>query len=119
MFPSYIISWSFEIRTLMSYFLWVFQVKFLFTRIDYHNLIKIAHAFPYYGRTMLECMTCMEYYYSKVVRSFYDLHVTINFYGTFYDFNVFIDRYDTRMREILSYTHTPEITSMCYMYETN
>ena len=42
--------------------------------------MKFAHAFAYYGHTMVQCMTCMESYYIPCMVS-YDLHVPKNFYA--------------------------------------
>ena len=78
-----------------------FLVKFLFTRIRYHSLIKFAHAFPYHGHTMVQCMTCMDSYNSMVFLWLVCYHKLLwNFlwlscfhrwsaYMTFYDFRFF------------------------------
>ena len=86
--PSHIIARRFQHDTLMECFPWAIQVKLLFPRTRYHNLIKIAHAFPYYGHAMVQCMTCMQSYYNFV---FFDLLATIGHFGALYDFHVFID----------------------------
>ena len=42
---------------------------------------------------MVQYITCMESSSKMVKSSFYDLQVSLNFYGIFYDFNVFIDHH--------------------------
>ena len=37
---------------------------------------------------LVQCLTCMESY--TIAWYFYDFHVTIHFYGTFYDFTAFL-----------------------------
>ena len=86
-FPSHIIARRFELHTLMLCFPWVFQIKFLFTRKRYHNLINL--------RMLLHTMAILGYHEwlawnQTIVCSYYDSHITINFYGTFFDCKVFI-----------------------------
>ena len=99
-FPSHIIARNFELHTLILCLPAVFQVKFLFARICYHNLIKFAHAFPHYSHTMVQSMTCMESHYSMVFWWLACYHKLLwNFlwlscfhrspYMTFYDIPVF------------------------------
>ena len=74
--------------------------QFSFTRILYYNRIKFAYAFPYYGYTIVQFMTCMESYCSLVFLWLACSHRLLWYflwlqcfhrspYMTFYDFPVF------------------------------
>ena len=42
--------------------------------LSYYILTKLAHAFPYYGHSRLQCMTCMESYHFMVFLSLVCYH---------------------------------------------
>ena len=52
--------------------------------------MKFLHALPYYGHTMVQCMTCMESYIGMV---FWWIACYHKLLCSLYDFNVFIDHH--------------------------
>ena len=61
------------------------SAEILFTRIRYHNLIRLAHAFM----AILWYSVRLSWNHATLW-SFYVVHITRDLYGTFDDFNVFI-----------------------------
>ena len=78
---SYLIARSLKLQTSLLCFARVCQIQFLLVRVRYINLTKRA-------RMLLHEMASLSLArIHNTVWSFYDLHVTVNFHGIFYNFS--------------------------------